>query len=151
MTFNSRLEGMSKSIEEVFHKWEGVLSKNASELLGLRYMDNRSIDAIHSRNLSVHPVNDSNSQLLYMIKLFYKKGNNNDEYIYFGFRINSVIEEKFNACLQNIIGAENMQDNVSFGGINTFCCINILNTTEDVIIKLIRNYIALALLANNSL
>lgn len=152
MNFNSRLEEMSPDIAKEFHKWESILSKNASDLLGLRYMDNRSMDSIHSRNLTVHPIKDSNSQLLYMVKLFYKRDNSsNEEYIYIGFRINSEIEQQFNACLSNV-DTKNVQKNVIFGNHQPdFLCIKLLNTTEEVIVKLIRNYIALALIANNSI
>ena len=144
MSFNSPLPQMSPAIETEFRKWENLFKDAASELLCLKYMDNRSIDKIHSRNLTIHSFVDTETQLLYMVKLFYKNSNNN-EYIYVGFR-----KRPFSESFIKKLASFDVEEAPFGANEPSFDCIAINDIPESAVKNLIRIYVALSIIEINS-
>ena len=168
MPFNSPLDKIQQeTIRDKFNSWEEFLKMSASEIdtnlpnildIKLKYMDNRSIDKLNSRNLTIHSSNDCDSKLLYMIKLFYKcYEEDGKEELYLGFRKSSQI---INSNFCNYLTSFEVEDNAIFGGDKpSFICAKIYSSknnetiyevNDTTITSLIRIYIALVIITLNS-
>ena len=158
---------MSQSIKDKFDSWDRLMESaskedtNLSSLLDikLKYMDNRSIDELHSRNLTIHLKDDDDcgGKLLYMVKLFYKHLKEDTEELYIGFRKSSqTIINQFREYLTSF----ECDDNIEFGGEEPeFICVKIFSNKNTEIIyevekakvlKLIRIYIGLVIITLNT-